>query len=68
MRAFPWVFDLERSNYLALRDRIVDTFRRMKQAGGLQKLGLKLRFAALLLRQFSQPMRATRAGEQGVAA
>jgi magnesium-protoporphyrin IX monomethyl ester (oxidative) cyclase len=68
MRAFPWVFELENSNYLALRDRIVDTFRRMKQAGGLQKLGLKLRFAGLLLRQFSQPMRATQAGEQGVAA
>jgi magnesium-protoporphyrin IX monomethyl ester (oxidative) cyclase len=67
-RAFPWVFDLETSDYLSLRDRIVDIFRRMKQAGGLQKLGLKLHFAALLLRQFSQPMRATQAGEQGVAA
>jgi magnesium-protoporphyrin IX monomethyl ester (oxidative) cyclase len=67
-RAFPWVFELEGSNYLALRDRIVDTFRQMKQAGGLEKLGLNLRFAALLLRQFSQPMRATQAGMQETAA
>jgi magnesium-protoporphyrin IX monomethyl ester (oxidative) cyclase len=67
-RAFPWVFELETSNYLGLRDRIVDTFRQMKQAGGLRKLGLKLRFAALLLRQFSQPMRATQAGAQETAA
>jgi magnesium-protoporphyrin IX monomethyl ester (oxidative) cyclase len=50
------VFDLESSTYLNLRDRIVDTFRQLKQAKGLQKLGLKLRFAGLLLRQFSQPM------------
>jgi magnesium-protoporphyrin IX monomethyl ester (oxidative) cyclase len=68
MRAFPWVFELESSNYLGLRDRIVDTFRQMKQAGGLQKLGLKLRFAGLLLRQFSQPMRATQAGAQEATA
>ncbi|MEB3354324.1 MAG: magnesium-protoporphyrin IX monomethyl ester (oxidative) cyclase [Cyanobacteriota bacterium] len=68
MRAFPWVFELDTSNYLGLRDRIVDTFRQMQKAGGLQKLGLKLRFAALLLRQFSQPMRATQAGVQETAA
>jgi magnesium-protoporphyrin IX monomethyl ester (oxidative) cyclase len=67
-RAFPWVFDLESSTYLSLRDRIVDTFRQLKQAKGLQKLGLKLRFAGLLLRQFSQPMRATKAGAEETAA
>jgi magnesium-protoporphyrin IX monomethyl ester (oxidative) cyclase len=59
-RAFPWVFDLDSSHYLALRDQIVDTFRAIQAAGaagqGLRKLGLQLRFGALLLRQFSQPM------------
>lgn len=59
-RAFPWVFDLEQSRFLALRDQIVDTFRAIKAAGvagqPLRKLGLQLRFAGLLLRQFSQPM------------
>ncbi len=40
----------------------------MKQAGGLQKLGLKLRFTSLLLRQVSQPMRATEAGAQEATA
>ena len=59
-RAFPWVFDLEQSRFIALRDQIVDTFRAIKAAGAagqpLRKLGLQLRFAGLLLRQFSQPM------------
>ena len=59
-RAFPWVFDLDSSRYLALRDQIVDTFRAIQAAGaagqGLRKLGLQLRFGGLLLRQFSQPM------------
>ena len=58
-RAFHWVFRLEGSNYIALRDQIVATFRDLKQATGIRKLGLQLRFAGLLLRQFSQPMEAT---------
>jgi magnesium-protoporphyrin IX monomethyl ester (oxidative) cyclase len=58
-RAFPWVFRLEGSDYIALRDQIVATFRDLKQATGIRKLGLQLRFAGLLLRQFSQPMEAT---------
>jgi len=57
-RAFPWVFRLEGSSYLALRDQIVDTFRALKQASGVRKVGLQLRFAGLLLRQFAQPMEA----------
>lgn len=59
-RAFPRVFDLEHSDYLALRDRLVATYQQIKDAGRngglLQGLGLRLRFAALLLRQFCQPM------------
>ncbi len=58
-RAFPWVFELEGSNYLTLRDQIVATYRQLQQTAGLEQLGLKLRFAGLLLRQFSQPMRAS---------
>jgi magnesium-protoporphyrin IX monomethyl ester (oxidative) cyclase len=58
------VFDLEQSDYIALRDQIVETFRQLKQSSGLQKLGLKLRFAGLLLRQFSQPMQASSAPHQ----
>jgi len=68
-RAFPWVFDLERSAFIELRDQIVDTFRSIKAAAAagqpLRKLGLQLQFAGLLLRQFSQPMRRVEAG--GVA-
>jgi hypothetical protein len=37
----------------------VDTFRELKQASGLRRLGLQLRFGTLLLRQFCQPMVAT---------
>lgn len=59
-RAFPRVFDLENSNYLALRDRLVATFQEIKDAGSsagpLRWLTLRLRFAGLLLRQFCQPM------------
>jgi magnesium-protoporphyrin IX monomethyl ester (oxidative) cyclase len=59
-RAFLVVFDLERSDYLELRDRLVATFRAMQAAAvaghGLRRLGLQLRFASLLLRQFLQPM------------
>lgn len=58
-RAFPQVFRLETSNYLQLRDRIVDTFRQLKEASGIARLGLQLRFAVLLLRQFLQPMEAS---------
>ena len=60
-RAFPWVFDLENGTYLELRDRLVEAFRAMRAAGAagqpLRRLGLQLRFSALLLRQLSQPMR-----------
>jgi magnesium-protoporphyrin IX monomethyl ester (oxidative) cyclase len=70
-RAFPWVFSLEGSNYLDLRDRLVETFRQIKAkatepAGPgrwLGQLGLKLRFAGLLWRQFCQPMEATGLGD-----
>jgi magnesium-protoporphyrin IX monomethyl ester (oxidative) cyclase len=63
-RAFPWVFELENSHYLPLRDQLVACYRQIKAAseGGwgpgeaVRRLGLKLRFAGLLLRQFSQPM------------
>jgi magnesium-protoporphyrin IX monomethyl ester (oxidative) cyclase len=54
-RAFPRVFRLD-PEYLRLRDQIVDTFRSLKRASGWQKLRLKLRFAGLLWRQFTQPM------------
>ena len=60
-RAFPWVFRLD-GRYLELRDRLVETFRALKQARGPAKLGLRLRFAALLLRQFAQPMERSDAG------
>jgi len=60
-RAFPWVFNLENSHFLALRDRLVACFQEWQAAKAegaslLRLLGLKLRFAALLLRQFCQPM------------
>ena len=59
-RAFPRVFDLEQSNDLPLRDRLVATYQQIKAAGRsggpLQRLGLRLRFAGLLIRQFCQPM------------
>ena len=60
-RALPWVFALESGSYLALRDRLVATFRAMRaaQVAGqpLRRLGLELRFVLLLLRQLCQPMR-----------
>jgi magnesium-protoporphyrin IX monomethyl ester (oxidative) cyclase len=66
-RAFPVVFDLENSAFLALRDQIVASFRELRQASGLRKLALKLRFAALLLRQFCQPMVASGSGRGELA-
>ena len=59
--AFPWVFRLD-GRYLELRDRLVETFRALKQARDPAKCGLQLRFAALLLRQFAQPMERSDAG------
>ena len=38
-RAFPWVFDLDSSHYLALRDQIVDTFRAIQAAGAAGPAG-----------------------------
>jgi magnesium-protoporphyrin IX monomethyl ester (oxidative) cyclase len=66
-RAFPAVFDLENSRYLELRDRLVATFRALKVAAAepvgparlLHRLGLRLRFAGLLLQQFLQPMQSS---------
>ena len=63
-RAFPVVFNLEGRTYFELRDQLVDTFRAIKATAAepagvgrlLKGLGLKVRFAGLLLRQFSQPM------------
>jgi magnesium-protoporphyrin IX monomethyl ester (oxidative) cyclase len=60
-RAFPWVYDLENSHFLALRDRLVACFQELRAAKAegislLGRLGLKLRFGGLLLRQFAQPM------------
>ncbi|EDY37667.1 magnesium-protoporphyrin IX monomethyl ester aerobic oxidative cyclase [Cyanobium sp. PCC 7001] len=57
-RAFPVVFQLEGSAYLALRDQLVATFRQLGTTEGqpLRRLGLQARFAVLLLRQFLQPM------------
>ena len=66
-RAFLWVFDLQGSTYLNLRDQIVDTYRQLKQRRGLGRLALKLRFAGLLLRQFIQPMQPSQPLERGVA-
>ena len=55
------MFDLDQGQYLELRDRLVSCFQQMQarkaEPGALlAKLGLKLRFAGLLLRQFCQPM------------
>jgi len=63
-RAFPVVFNLEGRTYFELRDQLVEVFRAIKANGAepaglgrlLKGLGLKARFAGLLLRQFSQPM------------
>jgi magnesium-protoporphyrin IX monomethyl ester (oxidative) cyclase len=57
-RAFPWVFDLENSDYLLLRDHLIATYRALRAGGSapLSRLGLRLRFAGLLLLQFCQPM------------
>ena len=62
-RAFPVVFQLG-PRYFELRDQLVLTFRSLKASGeapaglgrSLRRLGLRARFAALLLHQFLQPM------------
>ncbi len=66
-RAFPWVFDLEGSRYLELRDRVVACHRELQAgkaegAGLLRQLGRRLRFGRLLLEQFLQPMVPASAG------
>ncbi len=74
-RAFPYVFTLAGNRYQALRDQLVATFRQMQALGEqpttpgrfLLKQGLRLRFAALLVRQFCQPMEAS-GGQQEVLA
>ena len=60
-RAFPVVFRLEDSSYLELRDRLLVTYGDLRDSKGqpLRRLGLRLRFAWLLVRQFLQPMEAT---------
>lgn len=63
-RAFPVVFDLEHSDFLALRNRLVNLHGSIREQdhlrGGpgrsLRRLGLQLRFAAVLLQQLVQPM------------
>ena len=61
-RAFPVVFALEDDRWFELRDRMVALHRQLGEGGvvgvvsWLERLGLRIRFAALLLRQFSQPM------------
>ena len=61
-RAFPVVFALEDDRWFDLRDRMVALHRRLAEAadpglgGWLGRLGLRIRMAALLLRQFAQPM------------
>jgi magnesium-protoporphyrin IX monomethyl ester (oxidative) cyclase len=61
-QAFPVVFALEDDRWFELRDRMVALHRQLGEGGParvaswLGRLGLRLRFAALLLRQLSQPM------------
>jgi hypothetical protein len=65
-RAFPVVFALEGDRWLELRDRMVALHRQLGGCGPagvvswLGRLGLQIRFAALLLRQLSQPMVASK--------
>jgi magnesium-protoporphyrin IX monomethyl ester (oxidative) cyclase len=74
-RAFPYVFTFEGTRYVQLRDQLVDTFRQMQALGEqpatpgrfLKNLGLKLRFAGLLVHQFCQPMEATGVQLEGIA-
>ena len=68
-RAFPIVFQLT-PVYFELRDQLVDTFRGIKacQEQPMRQLGLKLRFASLLLRQFLQPMERSGANRAEVTA
>jgi magnesium-protoporphyrin IX monomethyl ester (oxidative) cyclase len=61
-RAFPVVFALEDDSWFELRDQMVALHRQLGEGGPagvvswLGRLGLRIRFAALLLRQFSQQM------------
>jgi magnesium-protoporphyrin IX monomethyl ester (oxidative) cyclase len=63
-RAFPLAFNLEGRTYSDLRDQLVDTFRAIQTTAAepvglgraLKGLGLRGRFAALLLCQCCQPM------------
>jgi magnesium-protoporphyrin IX monomethyl ester (oxidative) cyclase len=61
-QAFPVVFALEGDRWFELRDQMVALHRQLGEGGPagvvswLGRLGLRIRFAALLLRQFSQPM------------
>jgi len=61
-QAFPVVFALEDDRWFELRDRMVALHRQLGEGGPagvasrLGRLGLRIRFAALLLRQLSQPM------------
>jgi magnesium-protoporphyrin IX monomethyl ester (oxidative) cyclase len=61
-RAFPVVFALEDNRWFELRDQMVALHRQLGEGsdGGLGRwlgrLGLRIRFGALLLRQFAQPM------------
>jgi len=54
--AFPIVFNLDDDQFLLLRDQIVDVFRQMKENSGFRKLGLRIRFLQLLIKQFFLPM------------
>jgi hypothetical protein len=66
-QAFPVVFALEDERWFELRDRMVALHRQLGEGGPagvaswLGRLGLRIRFAALLLRQLSQPMVASEA-------
>jgi len=74
-RAFPYVFTFEGNRYVELRDQLVDTFRQMQALREqpatpgrfLKNLGLKLRFARLLVHQFCQPIEATGVQLEGIA-
>ena len=61
-RAFPVVFALEDDRWFELRDRMVALHCQLGEGGDaglggwLGRLGLRIQFGLLLLRQFSQPM------------
>lgn len=74
-RAFTDVFTFEAIRNVELRVPLADTFRQMQALGEqpatpgrfLKNLGLKLRFAELLVHQFCQPMEATGVQLEGIA-